>query len=126
GLLHGAGFYFGRLFRVSLLALLADAVLLELHHPLARWADARAREAVSENEAMAWAIGHYALLLLALLLVNLLSSLAKVIVVVEERSSALLAWLSATGFALRNAAATVGQYVGVVALGLVLLALWQA
>lgn len=126
GLIHGSGFYFGRLLRVALIALLADYVVFRLNGPLAGWADARAREAVSENAAMAWALGRHALLLAALLLVNMLSSLAKVIVVLEERSSAILAWLSALGFCGVNLVKTLGHYFGVVLLGLLLLASWNA
>lgn len=125
GMLHGSGFYFGRLLRVALVALLIDYVLFRLNAPFARWADARAREAVSENAAMAWALGRHALLLLALLAVNMLSSLAKVIVVLEERSSAILAWLSAAGFCAANLVRTVGHYAGLVVLGSLLLAIWS-
>ena len=126
GLIHGSGFYFARLLRVALIALLVDYVIFGLNAPLARWADARARDAVSENAAMAWALGRHALLLLALLLVNMLSSLAKVIVVVEERTSAILAWLSALGFCAANLAKTVGHYLAIVLLGVLLLASWNA
>lgn len=125
GLLHGSGFYFGRLLRVALVALLIDYVLFRLNAPFARWADARAREAVSENTAMAWALGRHALLLLALLAVNMLSSLAKVIVVLEERSSAILAWLSAVGFCAANLVRTVGHYASLVVLGFLLLGVWS-
>ncbi len=124
-LLHGSGFYFGRLLRVALIALAIDAVIFTLNAPLARWADARAREAVSETSATAIALGRHALLLLALLLVNMLSSLAKVLVVLEERSSAILAWLSALGFCAANLAKAVGHYLCVVLLGFLLLAAWS-
>jgi hypothetical protein len=125
GLLHGSGFYFGRLLRVALVALAVDYVILWLNGPFARWADAQAREAVSENAAMAIALGRHALLLLALLLVNMLSSLAKVLVVLEERSSAILAWLSALGFCAANLVKTAGHYFAVVLLGFVLLLIWS-
>ena len=122
GLLHGSGFYFGRMFRVALVALVLAFVLFRLNEPFARWADHRARESVSETTALAWAFGRHALLLLALLLVHLLSSYAKVIVVVEERSSALLAWLSSVGFCLRQAPRVLGHYFSLVVVGAA--ALW--
>ena len=125
-LLHGSGFYFGRLLRVALLALALDYVLFRLYGPFARWADAQAREAVSEASATAWALSRHALLLFALLLVNMLSSLAKVIVVLEERGSALLAWLSALGFCAANLWKTAGHYFSLVALSVLLLAAWAA
>lgn len=126
GVLHGSGFYFGRLVRVALIALVIDAVLFTLNGPFARWADSRARESVSENAATAWALGRHALLLLALLLVNMLSTYAKAIVVLEERSSAILAWVSAIGFCVANAVKTIGHYLLVVLLGALLLASWHA
>jgi hypothetical protein len=125
GLLHGAGFYFGRLLRVSLVALLAAALVFALNAPLTRWVDARARESVSESAAMAWLLGRHGLLLLALLFVNLVSGYAKAIVVVEERSSAILAFLSALSFAVRNLARTLGHYLAVALLGVTLVAGWR-
>lgn len=125
GLLHGAGFYFGRFFRVALVALGAAGLVFALNAPFARWADTRARESVSESAAMAWLLGRHAVLLLALFFVSLVSGYAKAIVVVEERSSALLAFLSALSFCLRNLTRTFGHYLSIVLLGLLMLALWR-
>jgi len=116
GLLHGAGFYFGRLVRVSLIALALAYVVFRLNAPFARWADHMARESVSEVGALAWAFGRHLMLLLALLLVHLLSSYAKVIVVVEERSSALLAFVSALGLCLRRGGEVLGHALAVAVL----------
>ena len=125
GLLHGSGFYAGRLLRVMLLALAAAAVVFWLHAPLAGWMDARARESVSETGALAWSLGRHAFLLGALVLVHMVSSFAKVIVVVEERSSAALAFLSSLTFCMRNLGRTLGQYVMVAGAGLALLLAWR-
>jgi len=122
GLLHGSGFYFGRLFRVALVALLLAWLVFLMNAPFARFADRQARESVAETTALAWSVGRHALLLVALLLVQLVSSYAKVIVVVEERSSAILAWVSAAGFCLRHLRQVLGHYVAVVLLGAA--ALW--
>jgi hypothetical protein len=124
GLLHGCGFYFGRFLRLLVLILVVDFVVFRLHAPLARWADYRAREAVSESTADVWLLGRHALLLLALLWVNMLSGYAKAIIVLEERSSAALALLSAVSFALARPLRTFGHYVSLAALGVGLLALW--
>jgi hypothetical protein len=124
-LLHGSGFYAGRLLRVMLLALAAAAAVFWLHAPLAGWMDERARESVSETGALAWSLGRHALLLGALVLVHMVSSFAKVIVVVEERSSAALAFLSSLAFCMRNLAKTLGQYVMVAVAGLALLLAWR-
>jgi hypothetical protein len=126
GLLHGSGFYFGRLFRVSLLALVATGVLFLLNRPFAAWADGRARESVSESAALAWLFGRYALLLLGILFVHALSSFAKVAIVLEERSSAVLAFLTSLGFTLGNLGRVAGQYAVVGLGGVLVLALWAA
>jgi hypothetical protein len=124
GLLHGSGFYCGRMFRLLVLTLLLDGVVFALHAPLARFAVSRAREAVSESTALAWLFGHHALLLLALLAVHLLAGYAKAIVVVEERSSALLAMVSAAGFCLRNLGRAALHYASFLLLGVALVAVW--
>jgi hypothetical protein len=126
GLVHGAGFYFGRLLRVSLLTLAAAGALFALNAPFARWVDDLAREAVSGRTAIALVLGRHALLLAALVLVHMVSSYAKVLVVCEERLSAGLAFLSGLGFCARNLLAAIGQYVAVLALGVVLLVLFGA
>ena len=125
GLLHGAGFYFGRFFRVALVALVAAWVVFRLNGPFARWADAQARESVSESSAMAWLLGRHALLLLALFFVNLVAGYARAIVVVEERASAILAFVSALSFCLRSFTRAFGHYLAVALLGVVLLAVWR-
>jgi len=124
GLLHGSGFYFGRLFRVSLLALAAAGVVFALYAPFARWVDGLAREAVSERTAIALTLGRHAVLLLALVAVHMVSSHAKVLVVREERLSSMLAFLSSLGFCARNAFAAFGQYLVVGAVGIALVALF--
>jgi hypothetical protein len=126
GLLHGSGFYFGRLVRVSVLSLTLAGLVFALNAPFAHWIDGRAREAVSERTAIALTLGRHALLLGVLLLVHMVSSYAKVIVVLEERLSALLALLSSLGFCARNFLAAFGQYVVVVGVGLVLLGIFSA
>lgn len=125
GLLHGSGFYFGRLLRVALIGLALAWLAFRLNAPFARFADHMARESVSETTALAWAFGRHLLLLFALLLLSLLSGYAKVIVVTEERSSALLAWVSAAGFCLRRAPAVLGHAIAILLLSLLAVALWS-
>lgn len=122
GLLHGSGFYFGRLVRVGLVSLLLAGAVFALNAPFARWVDGHAREAVSEETAIALTFGRYALLLVALLLLHMVSSYAKVIVVREERLSAVLAFVSSLGFCARNFVAAFGQYVVTAAIAVALLA----
>jgi hypothetical protein len=110
--------------RLSVLVLAVDGLVFLCNAPFAQWADTRAREAVSENTALVWMIGRHALLLLALLFVNLVSGYAKAIIVVEERSSALLALVSSLGFCLRRLGRTVGHYASVAALAVLMVAVW--
>jgi hypothetical protein len=124
GVLHGSGFYFGRLLRLSLLVLLVDGVLFWLYGPLARWADDQAREAVSERVAIVWMLGRHLVLLLALLAVSMVSSYARTLIVLEERSSALLALLSAAALCLANFLRTFGHVLLMTALTVAGLALW--
>jgi hypothetical protein len=124
GLIHGSGFYFGRLLRVSLLALGGAWVVFALNAPFARWVDGMAREAVSEQTALNLGLGRHALLLFALLVVHAVASYARVIVVREERQSAALALVSSLGFCARNALAVLGHYAVVIAGAVVLLATW--
>ena len=124
GVVHGAGFYFGRLFRLAVLVLLLDALLFWLYGPFARWADDQAREAVSERSAMAWLLGRHLLLLLALLAVNMVSSYARILVVLEERSSALLALLSASTLCLGHFFRTFGHVLLMTALQVAALGVW--
>ena len=126
GLAHGGGFYFGRLLRVSLLALLAAGLLFAANAPFARWVDAVAREAVSGRTAVGLVFGRYALLLLGLAGIHMVSSYAKVLVVSEERLSAGLAVLSSLGFCARNLRAALGQYAVVSTLAVGLVALFGA
>jgi hypothetical protein len=125
GLLHGSGFYFGRLLRLTLLMLLVDATLFALYGPFARWADTQAREAVSERTAIVWMLGRHALLFLALLAVNMVSSYARVLMVLEERSSALLALLSASALCVGSFLRTFGHLLLMTALAAAGLAAWS-
>lgn len=126
GLLHGSGFYFGRMFRLMAVVLALDGFVFTLNAPFAAWVDGLAREAVSENTAVVLLFGRHALLLLALLAVHLLGGYAKAILVVEERSSALLAFVSSLGFCLRHLGRTVGHYATLAVLALLLAAAWAA
>jgi hypothetical protein len=123
-LLHGSGFYFGRFARIALLMLLVLAVVFALYGPFARWADAQAREAVSERTATAWALGRHLLLLITLLLVHLVGTCARVITVLEERQSAVLAVLSALAFTAANAGAAAVLAAAAAALSVGALLLW--
>jgi hypothetical protein len=124
GLVHGCGFYFGRMLRLSLLALGAAGVVFALNAPFARWLDGLAREAVSGRTALVLTLGRHALLLVALLVVHMVVSHARVLMVREERLSALLAVLSSLGFCGRCFSTAFGQYLAVAASAAALLAIF--
>jgi hypothetical protein len=126
GLLHGAGFYFGRFVRVAGLTLVLFWILFRLAGPFNRWVDDHALASVSESTALVWSFSRYALLAAAVAAVHMLSSYAKVIVAVEERSSAVLAFVSAASFCLGNLRRTAGQYVVVGLFAVLLLLVWKA
>jgi len=126
GLIHGSGFYFGRLVRVGLLGLGLAGIVFAVNVPFARWVDGLAREAVSEQTALALLLGRRFLLLIAILVVHMVASFARVIVVQEERQSAALALVSSLGFCSRNMMASAGQYGVVLFFALVLLGAWAS
>ena len=126
GLLFGSAFYWGRLVRVALLALLSAGFVFALWAPLSGWAESWARESVSELSALLWSFARYALLLAALGLVHMASSYAKVILVLEDRTSAVLAFVSGAAFSLRHLGRALLPYLGVVIAGSLLLAAWGA
>jgi hypothetical protein len=126
GVLHGSGFYFGRFFRIALIALLADGLLFTFNRPLAEFVQRRAMEATSERTALAAVFLRQAFLVLLLLFVNMVSCYAKVITVLEERTSAVLAFLSALAFCFRHVFRTVGHYALILLLGFLALFLWSS
>ena len=121
---HGSSFYFGRMLRIAIVALAADALLFRLGAPFAGFMAAHARESVSESAALAWSYARYAGFLAGLLGVHLLAGYARVFTVLEERKSALLAYVSALGFCFRHAARALGHYALVAALAGLSLGLW--
>ena len=126
GLVHGGGFYFGRMVRLGLLALAAAGLVFALNAPFARFVDRLAREAVSERTALVLTLGRYVLLLAALVLLHMVFSHARVLVVREERLSALVATLQSLGFCLRRLGSALGQYAAAALVATLLLALFAA
>lgn len=117
GLLHGAGFYFGRFFRLAVLTLAAHGLVFLLYVPFAYWVELQGSEAVSGRTALFWFLGRSLALLLALLAVHMIASYARVIIVLEERASALLALLSSAAFCARHFLRTFGHLLLIVFLG---------
>ncbi len=124
GLVHGGGFYFGRMVRLGLLSLAGAGLVFALNAPFARFVDRLAREAVSERTALFLTFGRYLLLLAALILLHMVFSNARVLVVREERLSVLVATLQSLGFCLRRFWSALGQYAAAAVAAVLLLALF--
>ena len=124
GFLHGSAFYAGRLDSPRGLRPHRRRAHVRPLGARSRFALAQANEAVSETTALAWSFARYALLLLALGLVHMVSSYAKVVLVVEDRRSAALAFLSGASLAARHFGAAAAQYLGIALAGGLLLAVW--
>jgi len=122
--LHSSGFYFSRVVGIGLVALAFFAVVFLLERPLARLVSAGAQDLSSEAGALALSLAGQGALLLALFAVQTISSLAKVFLMVEDRSSALLAFVSSLGFCLRHPFRTAGVVVAFLGLGAGLLAIF--
>ena len=80
---------------------------------------------MSERAAVVWMLGHHALLFLALIAVNMVSSYARVLIVLEERTSAVLALLSAGALCLGSFFRTFGHVLLMTALAVAGLGLWS-
>jgi hypothetical protein len=124
-LLHGSGFYFGRFVRLALVVLFVDLLIFGAYTPLARVVDPRALESPTETAALAWSLGKYLGLALALLFIHMVSCYAKVIIVLEERTSALLAFVSALTFCLARLGRTAVHYALVLLAGAVVFWAWS-
>ena len=125
GLLHGSGFYFGRLFRLALIVLVVDAAILKVDGGILPLVHRLAMDSTSEATALVWSFGHVALLALLLLAVHMIAGYAKVITVLEERTSAILAFLSSVGFCLSRIGRTTGHYLFILVLGGATLYVWS-
>jgi hypothetical protein len=124
GVLFGSAFYWGRLLRVALLALLATGMVFAAWGPLSALAEHLAKESVSERTALGWSFFRYAVLAAALGLVHMTSSYAKVVIVLEDRASAVLSFLAGASFAARHLGRALLQYGAVALAGAGLLAAW--
>ena len=112
------GMFFGRFFRLAILALLAfwlvDSWIVE---PLTDWVKQLADEALTDRGAFYWNFGRYLLLLVIFLVLNMLFDYAKVKTAVEDRTSMVLALFSAMNFCTSYFFSAFGFYLLIVLLG---------
>ena len=123
-LLHATGFYAARLLRLLAVSLLVVWLVFAAAGPLAAAFEGRAAASASEASAGRWLLAARAPALAGLLLAVLIGSWSRAILVVEERRSALLAWLQALGLCLRHPVATGLVSGGALALGIGLVLAW--
>lgn len=124
--LHASGFYFGRFLRIALVMLALTALLYTAWSPVAQFMENQARQAVSERTAMAWLVARVLVLFVGLALVFLVSAHARILTVLEDRSSALLAVVSALAVTVRTLGRGAAAILLAVAAWAALVALWAS
>ncbi len=116
------GRHFGPLLR---LLLLAGLFYLAAYKLLLPWVDHAVqtvnRQTIDERVAFAWVVGKYLLVLAYVFAVNLVFDYAKIVCVAENRRSALAAATGALKLVWRRPLATVGLYLALGLVGVVLL-----
>jgi hypothetical protein len=120
GLLHGSGST-SALLRLALVSPSGLVDLFLLHGPFASGPTCGRANRVGARRT----IGRHVLLLLAILFVNMVNGYAKAAIVLEERSSALLAWISSLSFCLRHLGRVVAHYALLAVAAVVLLGVWN-
>ena len=111
------GVFFGRFFRTSLLAVTLFTLLtLLIAQPSLDWVARLTQNAFTEVPILAARLIRYLLLLVLFLFLNMLMDYTKLRIALEDRTSVILAFLSATTFCLRNFFFTYGLYLLIVVL----------
>ncbi len=116
---HNGGMFFGRFFRLAVLAVLTFwFVGTWMVEPLGDLAEYLTNQALTDRGAFYWNGARYLIVLGTFLFLNMLFDYAKIQTAVENRSSVLLAFLSAVRFCVRNLFAAFGFYLLITVLGL--------
>lgn len=120
-----SGEYFFRFVRLLLLAILIYWGIFRWVAPaLNRWLENATRDVAAERTQLAYALGFYAVVGLLLVLVNVAFDYAKIALVVEQRRSAVLAFLRGLGFLFSHLVRTLSLYFLLVLVGLVLVGVY--
>jgi len=110
---------FGRFFRLSLLGLvclwLLDRWVID---PSEGWVAERADAALTDRSAFYWRFSRYPLLLVLFLNLNMVLDYSKIKTALEDRTSVLLAFLSALRFCLGRWASSFGLYLLLTGVGI--------
>ena len=123
---RNGGFFWGRFFRASLLAVVLFAlVAFFIAQPSTRWVERLTQDAFTEVSVLAARLIRYLLLLILFLFLNMLMDYTKLKIALEDRTSVILAFLSATRFCLRNFFFSYGLYLLIVVLSLLWVLLYS-
>ena len=111
GFFSACGEYFFRFVRLLALSMAIYWALFRwISGPLHRWVERGTRDVTVEFTAMTWTMGVYAVVGLLLVIAGLSFDYAKIAMVLEERRSALLAFVRGLRFFLSHPGRTLGLY----------------
>ena len=112
--------FFGRFFRLAVLALLTFWVLDSwIIEPLAFLVNKLSEGALTDRGASAWNLVYYLLMLLVFMIVNMLFDYAKIKVAIEDSTSIILSFLAGVNFCKKHFLAAFGLYLGITMLGVI-------
>ncbi|MCZ6486524.1 MAG: hypothetical protein O6826_12585 [Acidobacteria bacterium] len=116
---RNGGLFFGRFFRLAVLAVLAFWFVASwMVEPLGDLVEYLTNQALTDRVAFYWNLARYLIVLGIFLFLNMLFDYAKIQTAVENRTSVLLAFISAVRFCVRYFFAAFGFYLLITALGL--------
>lgn len=119
------GVYFFRFVRLLVVAMVIyGAVFRWVSTPLHRWVERGMRDVTVEFTAMTWTFGVYAVVGLLLVIAGVSFDYAKIAMVLEERRSALLAFVRGLRFFLAHPGRTLSLYGMLLIVGLLLMSLY--
>jgi hypothetical protein len=122
---RNGGMFFGRFFRLAVLAILTFWLVGSwIVEPLSDLGEKLTNAALTDRGAFYWNLTRYLIVLVIFLLLNMLFDYAKIKIALEDRTSALVAFLSALKFCAAHFLISFGFYLLIVALGLVWVVLY--
>jgi hypothetical protein len=117
--------YFFRFVRLTILSIaLYFAITKWVAVPLHRWVESATRDVTVERIAMAYTGLVYLVVLVLLVLLALTVDYAKILLVLTRRRSSLLAFVDSVRFILANSGATIGLYLLLGIIGIVILVVY--
>jgi hypothetical protein len=122
---RNGGMFFGRFLRLAVLAILAFWLVGSwIVEPLSDLGEKLTNAAVTDRGAFYWNLTRYGIVLVIFLFLNMLFDYARIKIALEDRTSALVAFLSALKFCTTHFLISFGFYLLIVTLGLVWVVLY--